>query len=239
MTNKGARFEDFVAELLSRLGFMILGKRIRVFVNGNEVGEVDILAQDAAGNKYAVEVKSGKIDVTGIRQAYVNAKILNAKPLIVARGFSNTSAEALARELGVETITLDENVLVRSEELMIAIEMALYKFLEDAISLLERVKDLAEDDRLSDAVIRCDDWSCMCRELGLRSEECGTEIMRIRNMLKTGSGTSLSFIKLKALVRLYRLIKCMLQKERDIYLDRTANNSPAGLTGPDRAKSPE
>jgi len=239
LTNKGTRFEDFVAELLSRLGFVILGKRIRVFVNGNEVGEVDILAQDAAGNKYAVEVKSGKIDVTGIRQAYVNAKILNAKPLIVARGFSNTSAEALARELGVETITLDENVLVKAEELMIAIEMALYKFLEDVTSLLEKIKTIAEDEKLSTAILKCDDWSCMCRELGLKSEECGTEIMKIRNMVKTNQNTTLSFMKLKALVRLYRLIKCMLQREKDIYSKENIDHSPAGLTGLDRAKSPE
>ncbi|NPA23734.1 MAG: endonuclease [Crenarchaeota archaeon] len=238
MTNRGARFEDFVAELLSRLGFIILGKRIRVFVNGNEVGEVDILAQDAAGNKYAVEVKSGKIDVTGIRQAYVNAKILNARPLIVARGFSNTSAEALARELGVETITLDENVLVKAEELMIAIEMALYKFLEDAVSLLEKIREIAENERLSNAITRCDDWACMCRELGLQSEECGTEIMRIRNILKTGN-TTLSFTKIKALIRLYRLLKCMFQKERDINPPANTNSNPAGLTGLDRARSPE
>jgi len=238
LTNRGARFEDFVAELLSRLGFIILGKRIRVFVNGNEVGEVDILAQDAAGNKYAVEVKSGKIDVTGIRQAYVNAKILNARPLIVARGFSNTSAEALARELGVETITLDENVLVKAEELMIAIEMALYKFLEDAVSLLEKIREIAENERLSNAITRCDDWACMCRELGLQSEECGTEIMRIRNILKTGN-TTLSFTKIKALIRLYRLLKCMFQKERDINPPANTNSNPAGLTGLDRARSPE
>ncbi len=203
--SRGAKFEDFVAELLSKLGFMILGKRIRVYINGNEVGEVDILAQDAAGNKYAVEVKSGKIDVTGIRQAYVNAKILNAKPLIVARGFSNSSAEALARELGVETITLDENVLIRTEELMLILEMTLYKFMEETLTLLEKISNIAENDKLREAILKCDDWSCMCKELDLKSEECGTTIMRIRQELKTNQ--CISFTKLKALTRLYTFLK--------------------------------
>ncbi len=215
--NRGARFEDYVAELLSKLGFIILGKRIRVYVDGNEVGEVDILAQDAAGNKYAVEVKSGKIDVTGIRQAYVNAKILNAKPLIVARGFSNSSAEALARELGVETITLDENVLIRTEELMLTLEMVLYKFMEETLTMLEKIREIAENRHIREAILKCDDWSCMCRELGLQSEECGTMIMRIRQTLKLNH--SVSFMKVKALTRLYTFLKNLTNsvKEEKVY----------------------
>ncbi|MDT7969592.1 MAG: YraN family protein [Vulcanisaeta sp.] len=112
MANVGARFEDYVAELLSRLGYKVLGRRVKVVVNDVEVGEVDIVAEDGSGVKYAVEVKSGKVDVSAVRQAYVNAKVLNAKPLIVSRGFSNDSSKALADELGVSVINLEEAVVL-------------------------------------------------------------------------------------------------------------------------------
>ncbi len=81
VANVGVKFEDYVAELLSRLGLKVISRRVKVTVNGGvEVGEVDIVAEDGSGSKYAIEVKSGKVDVSAIRQAYVNAKVLNAKP---------------------------------------------------------------------------------------------------------------------------------------------------------------
>ncbi len=203
MTSRGMRFEDFVAELLAKLGFNIVGKRVRVFVNGSEVGEVDILAEDAAGNKYAVEVKSGKVDVTGIRQAYVNAKVLNARPLVVARGFSNSSAEALAKELGVETIILDDNVLVKTDELMTLIELTLYKFLDEVLTGLETILEIVQDRRLTEAILKCDDWGCVCSNLGLDSSSCSRLIQRLRS--ETKSSLMSSFLKVKTMVKLVRL----------------------------------
>ncbi len=203
MTSRGVRFEDFVAELLAKLGFNIVGKRVRVFVNGSEVGEVDILAEDAAGNKYAVEVKSGKVDVTGIRQAYVNAKVLNAKPLVVARGFSNSSAEALAKELGVETIILDDNVLVKTDELMTLLELTLYRFLDEVLTGLETLLEVAQDEKLADAILKCDDWSCVCTSLGLDSSSCGRLIQKLRS--ETKSSLMSSFLKVKTMIKLIRL----------------------------------
>ncbi|WP_243676016.1 hypothetical protein [Vulcanisaeta distributa] len=47
MANVGVRFEDYVAELLSRLGLRVLGRRVKVTVNGVEVGEVDIVLRMA------------------------------------------------------------------------------------------------------------------------------------------------------------------------------------------------
>ncbi len=204
LTSRGVKFEDFVAELLSKLGFNIVGKRVRVMIDGNEVGEVDILAEDAAGNKYAVEVKSGKVDVTGIRQAYVNAKVLGARPLVVARGFSNSSAEVLAKELGVETIILDDNVLVRTDELMTLIELTLYKFFDEVLTSLETMMNLLKDEKLVDAILKCDDWGCVCSELGLDGGSCGKLIQKLRSESK--SQVFLSFVKTKTLVRLVRLL---------------------------------
>jgi len=130
----GARFEDYVAELLSKLGYRVIEKRLKVKVNDVEVGEVDILAEDSLGNKYAVEVKSGKVDVSGIRQAYTNAKILNAKPMVISRGFSNDSSRVLANELGVNVISLEEAFVLTVDELRSAVEMAIYDVIGELIN---------------------------------------------------------------------------------------------------------
>jgi predicted RecB family endonuclease len=61
----GARFERYVLDLLPALGLFPKASRHRIYRNGVEVGEVDILAVDGDGNTYAVEVKAGKIDITG------------------------------------------------------------------------------------------------------------------------------------------------------------------------------
>ena len=50
----GVRFEDYAAELLSRLGFRVIDRRVKVMSNGVEVGEVDLIAEDGCGNRYSV-----------------------------------------------------------------------------------------------------------------------------------------------------------------------------------------
>ncbi|WP_243678977.1 restriction endonuclease [Vulcanisaeta distributa] len=171
MANVGVRFEDYVAELLSRLGLRVLGRRVKVTVNGGvEVGEVDIVAEDSSGNKYAIEVKSGKVDVSAIRQAYVNAKVLNAKPLIVARGFSNDSSKALADELGgVSVINLEEAVVLTIDELRTVIENVIYEAVGDLINTVFTLAMKSCDGKVRDimnAVMNCNDWSCVCERLG-------------------------------------------------------------------------
>jgi len=46
------RFEDYAAELLSRLGFRAIDRRVKVM--GVEVGEIDLIAEDECGNRYSV-----------------------------------------------------------------------------------------------------------------------------------------------------------------------------------------
>ncbi len=208
MSNIGVKFEDYVAELLSKLGFNIVGRRVRIMLNGSEVGEVDIVAEDRAGNRYAIEVKAGKIDVTGVRQAYVNAKLLNAVPLIVARGFSNTSAESLARELGVNTIVLEDNVVLRQEELLTAVELAVYRIIDFVLSNIESAETILRDAKLSAALTRCEDWGCVCRETGVSSEECGRLIQGLREKF----GKNISVLKLRVLLKLARLLGRALQE---------------------------
>ena len=183
--NIGKRFEDYVAELLSSLGFQILDKRVKVYLNGVEVGEVDIIAIDNNGQKYAIEVKSGKIDVTGVRQAYVNAILLNAKPMIIARGFSNDSAKILAENLGVKTIILDDVIVLSIDELKTVIKQAIYEILNEILDDLIKIPDLINDELIR-VVTYCNDWKCICDELGYSDLECGNFIRRIKNYIQQG-----------------------------------------------------
>lgn len=205
----GVRFEDYVAELLSRLGFRIMDRRVKVTSNGVEVGEVDLIAEDECGNKYSVEVKSGKVDVSGVRQAYTNARLINARPLIVARGFSNDSSRALAEELGVRVIELEDAIVLKPDELRTAVESAMYSLIEelaDALTVLMSNRRGVED--VMDAITQCSDWNCVCGRLGLSGEECGRWISELRGEL----GLRVSSIRtLRAVVKLYRLLLGILR----------------------------
>lgn len=126
--------EKIAQEVLENLGFKILETRKKIILNNIEVGEIDAIALDENGDAYAVEVKAGKADVTGIRQAYINALLLNAKPIIVCKGFADDAARELAEKLGVRVVQLSDLFLVESEELNIivreVIEETLTEYLE-------------------------------------------------------------------------------------------------------------
>ncbi len=122
--------ERIAQRLLEEMGFTILETHRKIVVNNVEVGEVDIIARDSEGNTYAVEVKAGKLDVTGLRQAYVNAILLGMKPLVVCKGFADDAARELADRLDVKVIQLSDVFLVENEELEIVVREAV----EDALS---------------------------------------------------------------------------------------------------------
>lgn len=203
MVGSGLRFEDYVAELLSRFGFRIIDRRVKVMSNGVEVGEVDLLAEDECGNRYSIEVKSGKVDVSGVRQAYTNAKLINAKPLIVARGFSNDSSRALAEELGVRVIELEESVVLKPDELRSTIESAIYSVIDELANALVTILSMGEMSNIADAINQCSDWGCVCSKLGLSGDECGRWISELKDKLGLKSS---SLRTLRALVKLYKLM---------------------------------
>jgi len=130
------RSSELIAlEYLEKKGFKIVETRKKIRIEGVEVGEVDAIIESQNGERYAVEIKAGSVDVTGIRQAYVNAVLLGMKPLVVAKGFADDSALALARELGVEVLELGNQYLVEAEELEVIVESAIQ-------GLLRRVLDI-------------------------------------------------------------------------------------------------
>ena len=128
--------ERIAARVLEERGFEILEAHKKLVVDGVEVGEIDLLARGPDGSLYAVEVKAGRLDVHGVRQAYVNALVAGAKPLVVAKGFADDAAKTLAEKLGVEVVELEDVFLVDAEELEEVVETGVAEALDDLLRLL-------------------------------------------------------------------------------------------------------
>lgn len=122
--------ERVAIRVLEELGYSIVDTRRKIIINETIVGEVDAIVNDGAGQTFAVEIKAGKIDVSGVRQAYVNSIILGMKPLVICKGFADDAAKELAEKLGVKVIQLSDVFLVESEEL----ETILREVVEDTIA---------------------------------------------------------------------------------------------------------
>jgi len=127
--------EKIAIGVLEELGYKIIETSKRIEINGVEVGEIDVVASDQQGEIYAVEVKAGRIDVSGIRQAYVNALLINAKPLVVCKGFADDAARELAEHLGVRVIQLSDVFLVESEELYTIVREVIEETLTDYLEV--------------------------------------------------------------------------------------------------------
>jgi predicted RecB family endonuclease len=127
--------ERIALGVLEELGYRVLETSRKIEINGVEVGEVDVLATDDSGKLYAVEVKAGKIDVSGIRQAYVNSLILGALPMVICKGFADDAARELADKLGVKVVQLSDVFLVESEEIYTIMREVIEETLTDYLEV--------------------------------------------------------------------------------------------------------
>ena len=114
---RGFASERIAIGVLEELGYRVLETSKKIVLGNTEIGEVDVLVEDSSGEKYAVEVKAGKLDVGGVRQAYINALVLGVKPMVVCKGFADDAARELAERLGVRVVQLSDIFLVESEEI--------------------------------------------------------------------------------------------------------------------------
>lgn len=140
--------EEIAVKVLEENGYKIIDRGFKIVLNGVEVGEIDALVEDPSGEKYAVEIKAGNIDINGIRQAYVNSQLVGYKPLIVAKGYADESAEALASKLGVKTILLSDQFIIDAEELEIIVETGIWQVIESILDMMITDKRLEEDEKM-------------------------------------------------------------------------------------------
>ncbi|WP_148682980.1 endonuclease [Pyrobaculum ferrireducens] len=160
----GARFERYVLDLLPAIGLIPKATRFKVYREGVEVGEVDIIAVDEKGNTYAIEVKAGRVDISGIRQAYVNAKILGARPLVIARGYADDGARQLAKELGVEVVLLPDYIFLSIDDLYTALTSALARFIATILAVY-----ITLGEKEIEAIKECRDLQCICEKVDCES----------------------------------------------------------------------
>lgn len=209
-SRRGFWTEMLAFYILESLGFEIEAYRHRVEREGVEVAEIDALAEKN-GEKYAVEVKSGRISTTDVRQAYTNAKLLGAKPLVVARGFADKSAEVYARELGVEVLVLPDYFhFISTEELVATLEDAILNVFERLIG--GNFEDLSHEEL---ETLRAIAFSKSAEEaykrLGKSFEEFSRTIGGLREKgVITEDG---SFNRLKMQARLFLLLRKLLVEQ--------------------------
>ncbi|MCS7127999.1 MAG: restriction endonuclease [Sulfolobales archaeon] len=138
--------ERIALRVLEELGYKIIETKKVVKIRGVDVCEIDAIVEEESGVKYAVEIKAGKIDVSGIRQAYVNAALLGLKPLIISKGFADRSAEELAKELGVKVIELSDYFLIEAEELELIVRSSIESIIDEALSTIVELQNPSPSD---------------------------------------------------------------------------------------------
>ncbi len=129
--------EKIALQILESLGYNIVDTHYKITITGIEIAETDAIVVDRdTGEKYAVEIKAGRIDVNGIRQAFVNAMLVEAKPLIICRGYADEAARILAEKLNIKVIELSDQFLVDADELENLVKTAVNEVIEKYIDLL-------------------------------------------------------------------------------------------------------
>jgi len=191
--------ESLASWLLEDLGFSVLEFNKRISIGGLEVGEVDMVAEKD-GALYAVEVKAGKADTASVKQAFVNASLLKAKPLVVARG-ADDKALALAKELGVEVIVLPDLLVAGSDELRsIVVEAVVDSMLWLATLLTSCSRLEPGDERVLQAIASSDTFKEAAEALGVSPEDLARRLASIKGRgVPLETSRPFKFLKLQAL----------------------------------------
>ncbi len=174
--------ERIAARFLEESGYRMLEVHKKIVLNDLEVGEVDFTVEkdDVV---YAVEVKAGRLDVNGVRQAYVNAELIGARPLIVCKGFADPSAGTLAGKLDVEVLVLSDVFLVDQEELEVLIKGTVEHVLEEYLTFLlsSPLELTGEEERLLKAITSTYRIMDAAEELGIDVTELAKRIDRLKD----------------------------------------------------------
>ena len=187
---KGLSSERIAKRLLESRGFHVLSTNHRVMDGEDKVAEIDIVAVDSEGVRYAVEVKAGKGDVNAVRQAFANAKLCGFKPLLVCKGFADDAARKVASKLGVKVVELSEYyLLLEPEELESIIKKCVEEVFETHGFLPYSAEVNEEDRRVLKAVSTAKSFDEACGKLKMDHKELGKKLedMSTRGVLPNRS----------------------------------------------------
>ncbi len=179
MASKGKSSEEIAERLLRTLGYEILQTRKEISLEGTGVAEIDIVARDPKGIVYAVEVKSGKASVSDVRQVYANSKLIDLKPMIICKGFSDKSAELAIKELDVKSILLPEYYLTNLEDIREIVD----ELIADIILGLERADIRKLDEEEMRALVALSETSSFAMAMdksGMNRRELGKALASMK-----------------------------------------------------------
>jgi predicted RecB family endonuclease len=171
---------EMLAQIILELeGYTVEKTRHVLSVEGRPVAEIDVVAKKD-GETYYVEVKSGKVSVTDVRQAYTNARLAGVKPLIVARGFSDDAARITAKELGVEVLLIPDYLhLISPEEILQIVEAAVHLTLEKLLP--NPVNELSQEElQVVRAIALSNTFEEAANKLGIGTHELGRKVSELR-----------------------------------------------------------
>jgi len=236
--------ERIVEKLLDELGYRVLDAHYRIIIDGLEVGEIDFVVEDpSTGERYGVEVKSGRVSIAGVRQAYVNCMLAGLKPIIVCKGVADDNARILAEKLGVKIIQLSDWFLVESEELEVLMREVMESLLEQYFTyLLTPMPRLRADlEKFLRAIAESQSPTEAATKLGLRPDELSKRIGELKSLGLIPSWArkystirriaELNLLKTKILDELNKLLESMnvlkeelnlLRRRLDV-IERTVN----------------
>jgi predicted RecB family endonuclease len=215
---RGRASVEIAKRVLEKRGCTVIDECVRIRLNSLEVGEVDLLAKGPSDELLAVEVKAGGIGVSELKQLYVNALILNAKPVAVVRSASD-EAKALASRLGIELVELNDLLAVDEEELYSVVKSAVEDTLFELLTALPAVSD-EQTARLLEAVVQSENLEQAARIMGI---ETGELEKRLRELRKSGllpplAGYGRLKAYAKALLALRTILATPMRKPKDTTL---------------------
>jgi len=171
--------ESLARYLLEDLGYKIIEVHKRIEVNGVEIGEVDFVAEKD-GKIYAIEVKAGSVDLSGVRQAYVNAKLINAIPLVVARGADDRARE-LATKLGVGLLLVPDIVYASVDDLYMIVREVIFDVINEFLNLLDYCGKIEDKDReILEAISKTDNIREASSMLNISLEDMAKNIASLK-----------------------------------------------------------
>jgi predicted RecB family endonuclease len=194
---KGLSSERIAKRLLESRGFHILSTKHVIKEGDEKVAEVDIVAEDSNGERYAVEVKAGKGDMNSIRQAYANAKLCEYKPMLICKGYADDAARKAALKLDVNVVELSEYyLLLEPEELESIIKKCVEEVFETHGFLPYSAEINDKDRKLLKAISTAKNFDEISEKIKINRKDLGKKIddLTIRGILPK---RSLSFRDLK------------------------------------------
>ena len=194
---KGLSSERIAKRLLESRGFHVLSTKHAIMEGKEKVAEVDIVVEDSNGDRYAVEVKAGKGDLSSIRQAYANARLCGYKPMLICKGYADDAMRKAALKLGVKVVELSEYyLLLEPEELESIIKKCVEEVFETHGFLPYSAEVDEKDTKILKAISTAQDFDEAAGKINVNRKELGKKIKDLtrRSILPN---RSLSFRDLK------------------------------------------